>query len=152
NDAAELCRKLGHEVFEAEPPLDKAALTAAFFTQLAVGVAASIEESARWANTTPSSSGFEQATWFLGQIGRKLSAMDLQHSRDACFAGARVLGKFFAEKCDVFLNATLAHPPSKIGELGLKSVEKVALSVLKVVSPKVVLTKVLADIGSASVE
>ncbi|HEY4220130.1 MAG TPA: amidase, partial [Myxococcota bacterium] len=150
-DAAELCRSLGHEVFEGEPSIDKRALTAAYFTQVAVSVALGIEQTARWVNRVPTSADFEPTTWLLGQIGRKLGAVDLQRGRDACMVAARVVGKFFGS-CDLFLDATLAYPPARVGELGLKPAEKVLLGVLRAFSPKAVLDKVLADLGANALE
>jgi amidase len=150
-DAAELLRKLGHDVVEASPPLDKAALVDAYFTQVAVSVASDIESTARLVKKTATPADVEAVTWLLGQIGRKLGALDLKRSRDACHRATRVLATFFGEY-DLFLNSTLAYPPSKIGELALKPAEKVALSALRVVSPKIVLDKVLADLGSNALE
>ncbi len=150
-DAAELCRKLGHDVVEAAPAIDKHALVAAYFTQICVGTAAGIAETSRWVGRDPSSSEFEPTTWFLGQIGRKLDALELQRSRDAVQAAGRVVGHFF-EKHDIFLNATLAYPPVKIGELAPKPGEKFGLAVLRAVSPKFVLDKVLADLGNNALD
>lgn len=150
-DAAELCRKLGHEVVEAAPVLDKAALAAAYFTQVCVGTAAAIEETSRWVGRAPSPDGFEATTWFLGQIGRKLDAVELQRSRDAVQTAGRVVGRFF-EKHDLFLNATLAFPPVKIGELAPKPVERFGLAILRSASPKFVLDKALADLGSKALD
>ncbi len=151
-DAAALCDKLGHEVFERAPALDKQALVAAYFAQVAVGTAAGIDMTARWVGRKPSPDSFEATTWLLGQIGRKLPATELQRSRDACQTAGFAVARFFADGVDVFLNPTMAHPPSAIGELSLKPAERVALAALRAVSPKVVLDKLLADLGANALE
>ena len=150
-DAAELCRKLGHEVVEDSPAIDKGALVAAYFAQICVGAAAAIEETGRWVGRAPTGAEFEPTTWFLGQIGRKLEATALQRSRDVCHATGRVVGHFF-ENYDLLLNATLAFPPARVGELGLKRIEKIGLAVLRVAAPKIVLDKALAELGTKVLE
>ena len=150
-DAAALCATLGHELEEVALPIDRDALVAAYFTQIAVGAASGIEDTARWIGRAPRPADFEPATWLLGTIGRKLPATELQRSRDACHAAGRRLGRFF-EGYDLFLDGTLAYPPIKIGELALKRAERVALAALRVVSPKFVLDKLLATLGANALE
>jgi len=146
-DAAALCASLGHELEEAVLPIDKDALVAAYFTQIAVGTAAAVEYTGTWVGRTPRPADFEPETWLLATIGRKLSALDLQRSRDACQAAGRQLARFF-QRYDLFLDGTLAYPPIKVGQLALKPAEKAALAALRVVSPKFVLDKVLAELGT----
>ncbi len=146
-DAAALCASLGHELVEVALPIDRDALVAAYFTQIAVGAASSIETTARWVGRAPKPADFEPTTWLLGTIGRKLPAIELQRSRDACQAAGRTLGRFF-EQHDVFLDGTLAYPPLAIGELALKPAERIALGALRVVSPRFVLDKLLATLGA----
>lgn len=147
--AAELCASLGHELVEAPLPIDRDALVAAYFTQIAVGAAIGIEQTARWVGRAPKPADFEPTTWLLGTIGRKLSALDLQRSRDACQAAGRRLGRFFAEY-DLFLDGTLAFPPVQVGQLDLKRTEKLLLAALRWVSPRLVLDKVLAELGASA--
>jgi amidase len=150
-DAAALCASLGHELVETPLPIDREALVAAFFTQVAVGAAAGIERTAQWVGRAPTPADFEPTTWLLGTIGRKLRAMELQHSRDTCQAAGRALGRFF-QTYDLFLDGTLAYPPIKIGELALKPAERAALAALRVVSPRVVLDQILATLGVNALE
>jgi amidase len=150
-DAAALCASLGHELDEVALPIDRTALVAAYFTQVAVGAAIGIEDTARWVGRAPTASEFEPTTWLLGTMGRKLPALELQRARDACQAAGRQLGRFF-QRYDLFLDGTLAYPPIKIGELGLKSAERVALAALRVVSPKFVLDKLLETLGANALE
>jgi amidase len=150
-DAAALCASLGHELEEVALPIDKDALVSAYFTQIAVGTASAIEATARWVGKKPTPADFEPVTWMLGTIGRKLTAMELQHSRDACHAAGRALGAFFT-KYDLFLDGTLSYPPAKVGETALKRGERIGLAALRHVSPKFVLDKVLAQLGSEALE
>ncbi|MBA2538071.1 MAG: amidase, partial [Deltaproteobacteria bacterium] len=150
-DAAALCASLGHSVEETSLPLDRDALVAAYFAQVCVGAAASIDQTAVWVGRKPTPADFEPTTWLLATIGRKLPAMDLQRSRDTCHATSRALGKFF-QTYDVFLDGTLAYPPMKIGQLALKPAERIALSALRVVSPKIVLDKLLATMGANALD
>ncbi len=150
-DAAALCASLGHEVEEVALPIDREALVAAYFAQIAVGTAAAIETSARWVGKQPRPADFEATTWLLGTIGKKLPALDLQHGRDACQAAGRQLGRFF-QKHDVFLDGTLAYPPIMIGELALKPAERAVIAALRVAAPKFVLDKLLATLGANALE
>ncbi len=146
-DAAALLASLGHELVETPLPIDRDTLVAAYFTQICVGAASSIEATEKWVGREATPADVEPTTWLLATIGKKLSALDLQHSRDACHATSRALAKFFTGY-DLFLDGTLAFPPIKVGQLALKPYEKVALAALRVVSPKIVLDKILADLGT----
>jgi len=150
-DAAALCASLGHELDEVPLPIDREALVTAYFTQIAVGAAIAIEQTARWVGRAPTPADFEPTTWLLGTIGRKLPAIELQRSRDACQAAGRALGRFF-QTYDLFLDGTLAYPPLRVGELALKSGERAALAALRVVSPRFVLDKLLATLGANALE
>ncbi len=151
NSAAKLCADLGHEVVEASPEFNRDEMVHSYFVQVASSVAASIAEAGRLTGRTPTPADFEPPTWLLGQIGRKLSALDLQQARDAMHRLGRQSARFF-EKHDVFLNATLGDLPARVGELALKGGEKFGLAVLRAFPAKVLLDKVLADLGSKNLE
>jgi amidase len=151
NDAAALCASLGHELEETPLQVDREALVAAYLTQVAVGAAIGIEDTARWVGRAATPADFEPATWMLAQIGRKLPAIELQRARDVVQTAGRELGRWF-QQYDLFLNGTLAYPPIKIGELAPKPVERAALTALRVVSPKFVLDKLLASLGANALE
>lgn len=150
-DAAALCASLGHELEEVALPIDRDALVAAYFTQIAVGTAIGIETTASWVGRAPTPTDFEPTTWLLGTIGRKLPAIELQRSRDACQAAGRALGRFF-QRYDLFLDGTLAYPPLAVGALALKPAERAALAALRVVSPRFVIDKILATLGANALD
>jgi amidase len=150
-EAARLCAELGHEVVEDAPKFDRDEMVRAYFVQVAAGVAASIEEAARVTGQPAVSSGFEKPTWLLGQIGRRMSALDLQTARDACQRLGREAARFH-ERHDLFLTATLADLPARIGELAVAGWQKVALAVLRAFPAKLLLEKALADLGAENLE
>jgi amidase len=150
-DAAALCASLGHELVETPLPIDRDALVAAYFTQVAVGAASAIETTAKWVGRAPTAADFEPTTWLLGTIGRKLPAIELQRSRDACMTAGRTLGRFF-QGYDLFLDGTLAYPPIRVGELALKPAERVALAALRVAAPRFVLDRLLETMGANALD
>ena len=148
-DAARLCEELGHHVEEAAPAVDTELLARAYLVQVAVGVSATIAQSGVWVGKKPTPDGFEPPTWLLGQIGSKLSALELHNSREACHEAGRQLAAFHTG-FDVFLCPTAAHPPALLGQQQLKGHERLGLAVLRQLSTKGVLDRVLADLAERS--
>jgi amidase len=151
NHAAKLCAELGHELVEATPDFDRDEMVRAYFVQVAAGVASSIAQAARMTGKPATPAGFEKPTWLLGLMGRKLSAYDLQASRDASHRVGRQLARFF-ESHDLFLNATLADLPVRIGELALRSADRMALAVIRTFPAKFLMEKALAELGGKNLE
>jgi amidase len=145
-DAVKLLQELGHEVVESAPPIDKPALVEAYFAQIAVGVAATIEGCGRLMNKPLISSQFEPATWLLAQIGNRLSALELHNSRSACQQAGLVVDTWFND-FDVFLTPTTAFPPVRIGELSLKRHEEIGLAILRKLPIKKVLDAILPGLA-----
>jgi amidase len=148
---AKMLSALGHEVEPAKPAFDRERLVMAYLTQVAVGTAAEIEAFARWRNVTPTPSMFEPATWFLYQIGRSLSALDLDAAREATFAAARSLASFH-ERYDLFLSPTATYPAVRIGELAIKPAERLGLAILRAAPVGRVLRKVLERLAEDNLE
>jgi amidase len=149
--AAGMLRDLGHEVEVAAPTFDRDRLVMAYLTQVAVGVAHEIALFGRVRGKTPTAASFEPATWFLGQIGRSMSALDLQESRDAAHAAGRSTAAFH-ERYDLFLCASTAAPPVRIGELALKPAERLGLGVLRRAPVAAVLRRLLANLAETNLE
>jgi amidase len=149
--AARLLADLGHEVEEARPEFDRESLVRAYLTQNAASVAAEIEEMSHWVRRRPSAKYFEPVTWFLYQIGRMLSAAELQQARDAAQTAGRQLAAFFS-RYDLFVTPTLAYPPVRLGELALKRIEEVALAILRVFPVGAALRAILAKLADNSLE
>jgi amidase len=104
-----------------------------------------------WVGRKPSAAYFEPSTWFLYQIGRRLSAAELQQSRDAAQTAGRSLAAFFS-RYDLFVTPTLAYPPARLGELALKPIEKIALGTLRAFPVGAALRAILAQLADQSLE
>lgn len=150
-EAVKHLEHLGHHVVPAKPEIDRDRMVLAYLTQVAVGVAAEIDDFAHLRHQTPKASQFEPATWFLAQLGRSLTALDLQRSRDAMQAAGRSTAKFH-EQFDLFLCASTAYPPVRIGELALKTAERVGLAALRRAPVPAVLRKVLEALAENNLE
>lgn len=142
---------LGHDVHEATPTLDRHALVMGYLTQVAVGVAAEVEEMERLVGKKATAASFEPATWFLVQVGRSMPALAMQHARDAAMAAGRAMAAFH-QTYDVMLTAAVAHPPVRLGELALKSSERLGLGVLRVAPSGFALRKVLEGLAETNLE
>ena len=150
-DAAKLCAELGHEVIEDAPRFDQAELVRAYLVNVAANVAPTLEEIAQMTGKPADPEDFEPTTWALAQMGQMLSAPDLQRSRNATHRAGRMMAAFF-QRYDLFLDATLAYPPVRIGELALKAAELAALRVLRRVPVKPAFMKMFDDLAANSLE
>ncbi|MDH5674866.1 MAG: amidase [Myxococcales bacterium] len=148
--AAELA-SLGHHVEEACPDFDRVELATAYLTQVAVGIAAEIADMERWRGREARPQDFEPATFFLKQIGSAVSALELQQARDAVQVAGRACAAFH-ERFDVFLCATTAYPPVRIGELALGAAQKAGLGLLRALPAKAVLRKALSVFAAESLD
>jgi amidase len=118
NDAATLCRDLGHELVEANitsagDPID---FMNAFNVLWYSGLASTINTIARIGGIKPKADYFEPLTWAIFEIGREFSASDYLLAVRKIQSAARDIGKFFADY-DVLLTPVLAEPPLNIGLL-----------------------------------
>ena len=108
--AAGLLDSLGHQVEEAAPEIDGAAVAACYIKLYLGQVAAEVSASgARLA-------AFEPETALLATLGRTLSAGEYVGARLQWNGFARALGRFH-QSYDLWLTPTVAAPPSRIGEL-----------------------------------
>lgn len=150
-DTVDLLESLGHEVVEVDLPLDAELLAKTYLTIVAAGVAAAIAGTEQQTGKKPDPDDFELATWFLGQVGRELSALELEQARTVSFNLGRTVAKTYQDhKLDVHLSSTLAFPPSKIGELQPSMPEKLALSTLRRAATGSILRLVLDQLAANS--
>jgi amidase len=150
-DAAKLCQELGHEVVEDVPRLDWGELVRAYLVTVIANVSLEAEEIGKRSKKAPNPADFEPSTWALVQLGRMLTAVELQRARNATHRASRQVAAFF-ERYDLFLDATLAYPPVRIGELALKSAELAALAVLRRAPVKPVFLRLLDELAANSLE
>lgn len=108
--AARLLEGLGHDVQEAAPAIDGAAVAACYMTLYLGQVAAEVA-----ASGAPDSA-FEAETAMLALLGRALSAGAYVGAHHAWNGFARALGQFHAVH-DLWLLPTVAAAPARIGEL-----------------------------------
>lgn len=149
--ATHTLRELGHDVVEVTLPIDREAVRLAYLTVIAACTAVAIEDTAALVRKAPAPEDFEPTTWFLGQVGRALSAADLERARSHIAHACRAVGPMF-EELDVLVTPTLAYPPARVGELGLKSYEEVGLGVLRRAPVRPVLLKTLESLAARALE
>ncbi len=149
--AMQFCASLGHEVVEVDVPVDRDAVRVAYLTIVAAGAAFAVEDAGRIAKREVGADDFEATTWFLAQVGRALSALDLERARATVACVQRQIGALF-ESLDVLSTPTLAYPPAKIGELAPKPAERVALRALRAVPAKPVLERALFELAKNALE
>jgi amidase len=127
NDAAKLLATLGHEVEEATPEIDGAALAKSFlhiyFGQVSAFVMQAKATGAR-------GSDFELLTRLTATLGNATSsgAMTVQLRKWNEFA--RALARFHA-RYDLLLTPTVAHPAIKHGQGDLSAAEQAILNLLE---------------------
>lgn len=116
NDAASLCRDLGHEVVEAHltPVVDPFDLLHAFNVMWYSGCASTINTISRIAGIKPKADYFEPLTWAIYEIGHEFSASDYLLAIRKIQSASRQVGRFFMDY-DVLLTPVLAEPPVDIG-------------------------------------
>ena len=149
--AMRLCESLGHIPVPVDLPIDKDAVRVAYLTIVGAGAAYAVEDAARLANRKVTFKDFEPITWFLSQIGRAFSALDLERARATVFGVQHKIGALF-ESLDALATPTLAYPPAKIGELALKPAELVGLAALRSLPAKPVLSRVLFELSKNALE
>ncbi len=151
SQAMHTLRGLGHDVVEVTLPVDREALRLAYLTVIAACTAVAIEDAARLAGREVSPDDFEPTTWFLGQVGRALSAAELERARTHVAQACRAMGAMFVD-FDVLATPTLAYPPARVGELALKPHEALGLRVLRRVPARAALVKTLESLAGRALE
>jgi len=111
-DAARLCESLGHDVEEASPECDWAALGAGFVRVFAANVMANIARGTGGALPAPGL--VEPLTLAIAERGRAMSAADFILALHGLHRQARRIAAFH-ERHDLWLTPTLALPPRPIG-------------------------------------
>lgn len=150
-DAVALLEDLGHEVVEVDLPLDAQVLARTYLTVVSAGVAMSIANTQAQTGNKPRADDFELTTWFLGQVGRELTAEEHARARATGFdLGRTIAATYEQHNLDVHLSATMAFPPVRVGELEPSHVERAALAALRRASSGRVLRLVLDQLASQS--
>ncbi len=119
-EAARLCRELGHEVREAAPSVEAEALADAARVIVAANVRANLEERAEAIGRAFTEADVEPVTWMLVQAAVGANATRYARALRTIHAVGRRVASFF-EDHDVLLTPTMAAPPPKLGRLSLSS-------------------------------
>jgi amidase len=129
-DAAGLARALGHQVEEAAPSFDRAALIRAYLLVVAAGVSGELAIAAARAGRPARPRDVEPTTWLLHVIASTLTAADYAAAVEDIRRAARQVAAFFT-RYDVLLTATTARPPVVLGELAPSRAEQFQIGVLR---------------------
>jgi len=114
HDAVKLCESLGHHVEEAAPSIPGALLVETFLQVFSAGCAWTIDGLAQYTARTPSRDLFENLTWGLYEMGRRVTGAAYLLAQTELQGIARQMARFML-KYDIWLTPTLAEPPVPLG-------------------------------------
>ncbi len=117
-EAAKLCRELGHEVEEASPTIDLPLVLPAFTALWCSHLTAIVEFIARMTGQTPSTDNLEPLTLAYHEIGKRVGAGQYIQSKIVLNQVSRTMARFH-QRYDLWLTPTLAAPPWEIGHLDI---------------------------------
>jgi amidase len=135
-------------VVEACPPFPREDLVRAYFLVVAAGVGFYVEEAARHAGLRPRARDFEPTTWLMALIAWKTTGADMERARQTIQKAARPIAGFMQDH-DLFLTATCAQPPARIGQLMPSGSEKAQMAALRRLPFKALLDFALSKMGSS---
>jgi Asp-tRNA(Asn)/Glu-tRNA(Gln) amidotransferase A subunit family amidase len=119
-DAAGLCRELGHEVRDVRVDLAGEALPAASLAVIGTCVRTAVEDRLRLLGRALAADDLEPNTALLVEMARQVTAADyVRATRELHHAGRRVAA--FFESADLLLTPTMPDPPRRLGELSLSN-------------------------------
>ena len=145
-DAAALAAGLGHEVEEACPDYDQAALVRAYFAIVAAGTHLDVAAAGEIAGRKPRAGDFEPPTWMLKLIADKLTAGEYARALHTMQLASLHVGAFFTRH-DVLLTPTAARPPARVGEFALTARERRLMAVLRTLKSRALLLKALDELA-----
>jgi len=141
-EAAALCRELGHDVVEATPRFDRARLVEAYFKIVGAGVAASLRAHERRLGRRHRPGDLEAVTEVFAAIGEHTPAAEYLEILGDVHRTHRDLAPFFAEY-DVFLTSTVARAPARVGEIYPGKLEQALSRFVARVPARVLLDRVV---------
>lgn len=116
DDAARLCRRLGHKLTRKSPLVDRKVLGRAFNVIWAANCAAIIDWITKITGRKAASLDYEPLTWALYEQGKKFTSGDYLAAVQKMQKISRDVARFFLD-FDIFMTPTLGEPPLPIGEL-----------------------------------
>lgn len=115
-DTAKMLEKMGHKIVEDKPEINGKALAKSYMALYFGEIAADIAEMESVLGRKARPADVETLTWTMGMLGRTFTAGDFVKEMREWGIASRAMGTFH-KKYDLYMTPTLAHPPSKIGEL-----------------------------------
>ncbi len=112
--AASLCAELGHEVVEARPVLDGAALVDAWFAVWSVAHLAMVQDAETIVGRRAGADDLQPLTWSYVQAGLRRSAAEHARALDVLADGAATIAGFL-DAHDLWLTPTLGLPYLPVG-------------------------------------
>jgi amidase/6-aminohexanoate-cyclic-dimer hydrolase len=119
-EAATLCASLGHDVEEARPEIEIAALSEGQRVVVSANTRMALERRAAALGRELRAEDVEKHTWRTAAYGRATTATDYASGMLAIHRAGRAVGRFFT-KYDVLLTPTMGRPPLRLGELDTMS-------------------------------
>jgi Asp-tRNA(Asn)/Glu-tRNA(Gln) amidotransferase A subunit family amidase len=120
--AAKLCESLGHKVDVVQPPVDGAALSAAFMPILMTSVAKDLEDCGAARGSPVRDDEVEPLTAFYRARASEVRGIDLQNAIAVQQRAAITLAQFM-QTYDLILTPTQGTPPPKHGVLSLSQAD-----------------------------
>ena len=121
-DAAELCRRLGHEVAEAPLAVDSEALARAGQVIITANTRATIQARLAALGRELRDDDLEPMTKLYFQAAAGLDAAEYVRATQGIHAAGRSVSRFLAD-WDVILSPTMATPPLPLGRLALTNTD-----------------------------
>lgn len=128
-DAVKLLESLGHDVVEAQPPVDRERFNRSFLSVICGEVNADLIEAKALMNRAATPDDVEYTTWALNLLGGQIPAGDFVAAEHYLRSSSRRVAEFF-EGYDVLVTPTMALPPFPIGALQPPAHERTLLRIL----------------------
>jgi amidase len=113
-DSVKLCKELGHEMVEIKPDINYDPLAHAFTTIQAAGCAVGIDGISFVSGRSPARDQYENLTWGLYEMGRKITGGDYLFAVQTLQRLCREIQAVFIDY-DVVMTSVLGEPPVEIG-------------------------------------
>ncbi|MEM9696957.1 MAG: amidase family protein, partial [Myxococcota bacterium] len=121
-DAAALCRELGHDVEAVDPEHPRDAIADAFMKVVSCNIAAEIAHAETRLGRESEPGDWQPTTLLSAMLGRSISGADFVIARHRLEDETRRLAERFSDY-DVILTPTLGKPPIVLGALHAKGIE-----------------------------
>lgn len=150
-EAARRLAGLGHEVVEARPPFPRDEMIRAYLVVVAAHTRAELEYAAQATGRELDLSDLEPETAGLATAGRHLPADAVAAAISTLQRASRQVAGFF-ERHDLFVNATMAWPPARIGAFALRRWERLQVFTVTRLPARKLIDLLMREVGSRAFE